>query len=106
MNKTSLCWKSFGFGLASGAALYGISKYCKNKNFSSNKRVLCIEIGGTSSRFAIYNVDSKNKKISKISPLVKKSINSPEELLEILESKNLNKLLYFLCYFKIIFSEC
>lgn len=89
MDKSSFCYRSIGIGLLSGFALYKLSKICANYNFKSNKKVLCIEIGGTSSRFAIYQVDPNKKTIKQITSLFKKSVNSPEELLEILGRRNI-----------------
>ena len=51
---------------------------------TKNSIVLCIEIGGTSSRFALFNVQSgKSEKIVQISKLIKKEVDCPQDLVQL-----------------------
>jgi hexokinase len=88
MIKSNICWKSVGMGVVSGVLSLLILNKLRSGKCSKNKRVLCIEIGGTSSRFAIFQVNSAKSKIKQLSELIKQNIETPEDLLSLLKSKS------------------
>jgi glucokinase len=83
LDKKSIC---IGVGLGLGANL--LWRYATSYTPNAIKKVLCIEIGGTSSRFAIYKVNPKAKEINQESELIKKNINSPTELCKLLKGNH------------------
>lgn len=85
MNARRLDWKSVCLGVALGVGISKLWKYRHTGSSKSNKKVLCIEIGGTSSRFAIFTVCPNKKTIAQTSEIIKKCIDSPDELVALVK---------------------
>ena len=87
--------KKVCYGFLGGLLTLTVSKYIFNKFLKSNiTRVLCIEIGGTSSRFAIFNVNKATKEIEMDNDIgfYKKMVFGPMDLIHAIQSM---KYLYF-----------
>lgn len=93
-----LCKKniSAGFGVLALGALSAYlvkNKFLNKKKNQTKKKVLCIEIGGTSSRIAIFEVNKKTKEIAldKTKGVTQQLIENPSKLVKLIESNNNNQ---------------